>query len=167
MASNLSDVYKLRYIIHLAICRNLYAFTDFADEPLIVSGATCDHVRGRCRFLNTKGLCLVSVRKGCFSALAVSICRLVCAAYRCKPPRNPLFSLPGQKISAFRIRNFLFLIRSSGWKLLRAASPVGGVRPGQVARRLWVHRAMMLLKNSPIRKGCNCFLCSLMAVIAR
>lgn len=36
--------------------------------------------------------------------------------------------------------------------LLRLASPMGGVRPGQVARRLWVHHAVMLLENSPIRK---------------
>jgi len=69
---------------------------------------------------------VVSVRKGCFFALAVSICGLACAAYLCTPPRNPLISLPGhnepseldregapegaterlsQKIPAFRIRN--------------------------------------------------------------
>ena len=44
---------------------------------------------------------LVSVRKGCFSALAVSIFGFACAAYGCTPPRNPSIYLPGQKIPRF------------------------------------------------------------------
>jgi len=55
---------------------------------------------------------LVSVRKGCFFPLAVSIFGFACAAYQCSPPRKPLISLPREKISAFRIGNQQFLIRS-------------------------------------------------------
>jgi hypothetical protein len=55
---------------------------------------------------------LVSVRKGCFSALAASTFGLACAAYLGTPPRNPSVSLPGRKIPAFRIGNPLFHIRS-------------------------------------------------------
>ena len=51
------------------------------------------------------GTYLVSIRKRPFFALAVSICRIVCAAYSGTPPRNPLISLPGQKIPRFRIGN--------------------------------------------------------------
>ena len=40
---------------------------------------------------------LVSVRKGCFSALAASICGLACAAYGRTPPRNPLIPCQDKK----------------------------------------------------------------------
>ena len=55
---------------------------------------------------------LVFIRKRFFSALAVSIRGLACAAYLCTPPRNPLIFLPGRKISRFRIENQQFHIRS-------------------------------------------------------
>jgi len=48
---------------------------------------------------------LVFIRKRFFSALAVSISGLTCAAYLCTPPRNPLISLPERKIPRFRIEN--------------------------------------------------------------
>ena len=43
-----------------------------------------------------------SVRKGPFSALAVSIFGLPCAAYLCTPPRKLSISLPERKIPPFR-----------------------------------------------------------------
>ena len=81
---------------------------------------------------------LVSIRKRSFSALAVSIIGLACAAYPSPypspkgggytvhplplgeggqrpsegPPRNPSISLPGRKMPRFRIGNQQFLIRS-------------------------------------------------------
>ena len=50
---------------------------------------------------------MVSVRKGCLFALAVSIFGIDCASYSCMPPRNPLISLPEQKIPPFRFRNWI------------------------------------------------------------
>jgi outer membrane protein TolC len=55
---------------------------------------------------------VVSILKGFFSALAVSIVGIPCAAYSSTPPRNPLISLPELKIPPFRIANWQFLIRS-------------------------------------------------------
>jgi len=51
------------------------------------------------------GVVLVSVRKESFSALAVSIFGVSCAAYIGTPPRNPSISLPGRKMPPFRIEN--------------------------------------------------------------
>jgi hypothetical protein len=49
---------------------------------------------------------LVFIRKRPFSAVAASIRRLACAAYRCTPPRNPLISLPQRKIARFPYENY-------------------------------------------------------------
>jgi hypothetical protein len=45
--------------------------------------------------------------------------------------------------------------------LLRVANPLGVVSGRANGLELCVHLTIVLLKNSPIRKGCNCFLCSL------
>jgi hypothetical protein len=63
------------------------------------------------RFFRTF-ITLVSVRKGCFFPLAVSIFGFACAAYQRTHPRKPSISLPEEKLPAFRIGNQQFLIRS-------------------------------------------------------
>lgn len=55
--------------------------------------------------------------KRSFSAQAVSICRMVCAAYFGTPPRHPLIPLPGQKILASEMETNRFTTGISGWKL--------------------------------------------------
>jgi len=54
---------------------------------------------------------LVFIRKRPFSAVAASIRRLACAAYRCTPPRKPLISLPQRKIARFPYENYAVSIR--------------------------------------------------------
>ncbi len=54
---------------------------------------------------------VVSVWKGPFSALAVSIFGLPCAAYIGTPPRNPSISLPVRKMPPFRVGNCKCRIR--------------------------------------------------------
>ncbi|APG24342.1 HAD hydrolase-like protein [Syntrophotalea acetylenica] len=54
---------------------------------------------------------LVFIRKRPFSAMAASIRRLACAAYRCTPPRSPLISLPQRKIARFPYENHDVSIR--------------------------------------------------------
>ena len=63
---------------------------------------------------------LVSVRKGAFSAMAVSIFGVSCAAYlstllRRRKTRNPSIFLPGRKMPPFRIGNCQCPSGVSGW----------------------------------------------------
>ncbi len=91
---------------------------------------------------------LVSVRKGSFSALAVSIFGFPCAAYRRTPPRNPSISLPGRKIPPFRTetsQGVEFSSGVSGWTLAtrqchtlqngRLSLPCPALRPPPASRK--------------------------------
>ena len=80
--------------------------------------------------------------------------RLCCSGKRLATAFRTQGPIPGPPSDGFR-----YIVRSCEGEvrvprheraLLRLANPVGGVRPGHKAHQLWVHRAMMLRKISPI-----------------